>query len=242
MRQSGAGRRRRATDEGRSSPGRRVRRAVADRGAGGAGHEVDRAAPRSARRHRPSGAGRGLARREVRPDAIAHLAAVSFAPDAGPRPGEAFEVNVGGTIALMEVIRGARSGPGHARDGVVGGLRHPGPRRPASAERAPLAPAGRLRAVEGRAGGHCRPCRPELGLPVVVTGRSTTSAPDSEPTSSCPPWPNGSSRSATARVPRARGQSRRPPRPHRRPRRRRRLPPPAGATGRRRRCRPARRP
>ncbi len=47
----------------------------------------------------------------VRPDAIAHLAAVSFGPDARARPAEAFEVNVAGTIALMEAVRGLEPSP-----------------------------------------------------------------------------------------------------------------------------------
>jgi GDP-4-dehydro-6-deoxy-D-mannose reductase len=49
--------------------------------------------------------------RSVRPDAIAHLAAVSFGPDARARPAEAFEINVGGTIALMEAIRELEPSP-----------------------------------------------------------------------------------------------------------------------------------
>jgi GDP-4-dehydro-6-deoxy-D-mannose reductase len=39
------------------------------------------------------------------PDAVAHLAAVSFAPDARAEPERAFETNVGGTMHLLEAVR-----------------------------------------------------------------------------------------------------------------------------------------
>jgi GDP-4-dehydro-6-deoxy-D-mannose reductase len=39
------------------------------------------------------------------PDAVVHLAGMAFAPDAGKDPGEAFRVNVGGTVALFEALR-----------------------------------------------------------------------------------------------------------------------------------------
>jgi GDP-4-dehydro-6-deoxy-D-mannose reductase len=42
---------------------------------------------------------------EVAPDAVAHLAAVSFAPDAAADAEHAFAVNVGGTIHVLEALR-----------------------------------------------------------------------------------------------------------------------------------------
>ncbi len=44
-----------------------------------------------------------LARTE--PDAVAHLAAIAFGPDAGTDPGNAFRVTVGGTVNLLEAAR-----------------------------------------------------------------------------------------------------------------------------------------
>ncbi|MDQ3448853.1 MAG: GDP-mannose 4,6-dehydratase [Chloroflexota bacterium] len=44
-----------------------------------------------------------LARTE--PDAVVHLAAIAFGPDAGTDPGNAFRVTVGGTVNLLEAAR-----------------------------------------------------------------------------------------------------------------------------------------
>jgi len=43
--------------------------------------------------------------REAGPDAVVHLAAVSFVPDAEADPETAYRINVGGTIALMAAMR-----------------------------------------------------------------------------------------------------------------------------------------
>ena len=40
----------------------------------------------------------------ARPEAIAHLAAVSFGPDARADPASAFRINVDGTLALYQAI------------------------------------------------------------------------------------------------------------------------------------------
>ena len=48
---------------------------------------------------------------EGAPDAVAHLAAVAFAPDARSDPMRAFEVAVGGTVNVMEAVRAMERPP-----------------------------------------------------------------------------------------------------------------------------------
>jgi GDP-4-dehydro-6-deoxy-D-mannose reductase len=66
-----------------------------------AGHEV-RSSPGLDVTDRPALTGRI---HDAAPDAVAHLAAISFAPDAAADQQRAFTVNVGGTINLMEALR-----------------------------------------------------------------------------------------------------------------------------------------
>ncbi len=47
----------------------------------------------------------------LRPDAVAHLAAVAFGPDAGADPAQAFRVTVGGTVNLFEAVRALPTPP-----------------------------------------------------------------------------------------------------------------------------------
>lgn len=55
--------------------------------------------------------------RAVRPDAVIHLAAISFVPEADDDPGTAYRINVGGTVALLDAVRRTARG---ARVLVVG--------------------------------------------------------------------------------------------------------------------------
>src|SRR4051794_27629958 len=47
----------------------------------------------------------------VAPDAIAHLAAVSFAPDASADPHTAYAISIGGTINILEAARALNTPP-----------------------------------------------------------------------------------------------------------------------------------
>lgn len=47
----------------------------------------------------------------IQPDAIAHLAAVAYAPDAAADPGQALAVAVGGTLNLVESLRQTQQSP-----------------------------------------------------------------------------------------------------------------------------------
>ena len=49
--------------------------------------------------------------RDAAPDAVAHLAAVAYAPDAREDPARAFATNVGGTVNLLESVRGLEVEP-----------------------------------------------------------------------------------------------------------------------------------
>ncbi len=79
--------------------------------------------------------------RAAAPDAVAHLAAVSFSGDARRDPGEAFRVNVGGTAALLDSVRRLPRPPVVL---VAGSSEVYGPPRPAEGplrEDAPLLPS-----------------------------------------------------------------------------------------------------
>ena len=76
----------------------------------GGGHEVV-SSPDRAAADVTDASSIGRAVSDAGPDAIVHLAAVSFAPDAAADPARAFAVNVGGTVNLLEAVRAQASPP-----------------------------------------------------------------------------------------------------------------------------------
>ncbi len=84
---------------------------------------------------------RWLDDRGGRPDTVVHLAGMAFAPDAGQDPGEAFRVNVGGTVALFEALRELGIRPPVLVSGSADAYGTPRPQDLPLREDAPLAPS-----------------------------------------------------------------------------------------------------
>jgi len=78
--------------------------------------------------------------RELAPDAVVHLAAVAFAPDAGSDPARAFGVTVGGTINVLEAVRALNPTPAVLISGSSEVYGSPEPAELPLTERSPLAP------------------------------------------------------------------------------------------------------
>ena len=138
---------------------------------------------------------------DVVPDAMYHLAAMTHVGESWDDPSLVLRVNVLGTA---EILAAARTLPVAPRVLVVSSAEVYGVVDPGQlplAEDTPTAPASPYAAsklaaedVACRRGGG-------TGSRWSWCGPSTTSAPASPRTSSCPPWPSGSSTPA-ARVPR----------------------------------------
>lgn len=78
--------------------------------------------------------------RAASPDAVAHLAAVAFGPDAARDPALALQVNVGGTIALCEALRRLAVPPLLLVAGSSDAYGYPDPSDLPLSESAPLRP------------------------------------------------------------------------------------------------------
>ena len=104
----------------------------------------------------------------ARPDAIAHLAAVSFGPEAGREPGRALSVNVGGTINVIQAL-GSLGEPTILL--VPSSSEVYGPPDPADlplAETAPLRPRAPYALTKVAQEAIALRLGPELGIRVVV--------------------------------------------------------------------------
>ncbi len=105
----------------------------------------------------------------VRPDAVAHLAGVAFAPDATRDPDRAFAVNEGGTRALLTAIAATRPGTPVLVTGSSDVYGRPDPIRLPIDESHPTRPDrpyGRSKLAQEVA---ARTLAAEHGIPLVVT-------------------------------------------------------------------------
>ncbi len=132
----------------------------------------------------------------ARPEAVIHLAAMAYAPDATADAAEAIRVNVGGTLAVVEACRSLDHAPGAAGRRLVGGLRAARSTDAPLTESSPLGPRGvygltklaaEALAVVASATTGWRSRSPARSItPVRASGRSSRSRPS----------PGGSSRRA----------------------------------------------
>jgi GDP-4-dehydro-6-deoxy-D-mannose reductase len=115
------------------------------------------------------------------PDAVVHLAGMAFAPDAGKDPGEAFRVNVGGTVALFEALREIGIRPPVVVSCSADAYGNPRPEDLPLKEDAPLAPNSQYAlskvAQEGAAAEACA----RYGFPVVITRSFNHTGPGQRP-------------------------------------------------------------
>jgi GDP-4-dehydro-6-deoxy-D-mannose reductase len=109
----------------------------------------------------------------ARPDAIAHLAAQAFVPAAIADPWYTHDVNAGGTLRLLEAVRGARAAGGGDPRIVVAGSAEVYGAQPATAypigENAPLQAANPYAASKIAAEAYTRAAAHTYGLNAVVT-------------------------------------------------------------------------
>jgi GDP-4-dehydro-6-deoxy-D-mannose reductase len=117
----------------------------------------------------------------VRPDAVAHLAAISYGPDARRNPDRAFAVNVGGTEALIAAIAAASPGASLMVAGSSEVYGHPRPEDLPLTEDAPTEPTqpyGRSKLAQERA---ALAAADRHTLPVVVTRSFNHTGPGQRP-------------------------------------------------------------
>jgi GDP-4-dehydro-6-deoxy-D-mannose reductase len=117
----------------------------------------------------------------ARPDAVIHLAGMAFAPDARQDPGEAFRVNVGGTLALFEALREIGIRPPVMVSGSSDAYGVPRPQDLPLREEAPLAPHAPYALSKAAQEGVAAEQAARYGFPVVVTRSFNHAGPGQRP-------------------------------------------------------------
>jgi GDP-4-dehydro-6-deoxy-D-mannose reductase len=115
------------------------------------------------------------------PDAVVHLAGMAFAPDAGKDPGEAFRVNVGGTVALFEALREIGIRPPVLVSGSADVYGTPRPEDLPLSEDAPLAPNSPYAMSKAAQEGAAAEASARYGFTVVVTRSFNHAGPGQRP-------------------------------------------------------------
>jgi GDP-4-dehydro-6-deoxy-D-mannose reductase len=127
------------------------------------------------------GLARWLADSAGLPDAVVHLAGMAFAPDAGHDPGEAFRVNVGGTVALFEALRQIGIRPPVMVSGSADVYGLPRAEDLPLREDAPLAPNSPYALSKAAQEGVAAEAAARYGFPVVVTRSFNHTGPGQRP-------------------------------------------------------------
>lgn len=115
------------------------------------------------------------------PDAVVHLAGMAFAPDADKDPGEAFRVNVGGTVALFEALREIGIRPPVLVTCSADAYGTPRPEDLPLGEDAPLAPNSAYGLSKLAQEGAAAEASARFGFPVVVTRSFNHTGPGQRP-------------------------------------------------------------
>jgi len=124
---------------------------------------------------------RWLAQSDGPPEAIVHLAGMAFAPDARNDPGEAFRVNVGGTVALFEALRLVGIKPTVLVTGSSEVYGAPRPQDLPLNEDAPLAPIHPYAMSKIAEEAVAAEASARYGFPVVVTRSFNHAGPGQRP-------------------------------------------------------------
>jgi len=148
----------------------------------GHGHEVVGApGPETLDIADQSAMARWLDHRAGPPDAVIHLAGMAFAPDAGEDPAEAFRVNVGGTVALFEALRGIGIRPPVLVSGSADVYGTPRPEDLPLREDAPSSPNSPYSLSKVAQEGVAAEATARHGFPVIVTRSFNHTGPGQRP-------------------------------------------------------------